>query len=164
MLDSSSMREQTVQHDAFEIGNAKLSQESTCMRHHPSAWITELVEAVAGCIEAHSAMGAMGWRYHEEDDLVELVVYATPVELVGGEHDGTIVIPGFTLDVQALQAVFERVTDLYWNAQGLGPGDNGGPHISIEGPYRGHHVWLRVLAEAPDDEEPGLKLDTSASQ
>jgi hypothetical protein len=66
------------------------------MRHRPSAWMTELVEAVAGCMEAHSAMGAMGWRYREEDDLVELVVYATPVELVGGEHDGTIVIPGFT--------------------------------------------------------------------
>jgi hypothetical protein len=55
--------------------------------------MTELVEGVAGCMEAHSPMGALGWRYHEEA-LVELVVYPTPVELVGGEHDGTIVIPG----------------------------------------------------------------------
>jgi hypothetical protein len=125
--------------------------------------MTELVEAIAGCMEAHSAMGKMGWRYHEEDDVAALVVYATPVELVGGEHDGAIVIPGFSLDVQALQGVFERVTDLHWNAQGLGPGDEDGPHISIEGVYQGHHVWLQVLAEAPEDEEPGLKLDTSAS-
>jgi hypothetical protein len=38
------------------------------------------------------------------------VVYATPMELVGGEHDGAIVLPGFSLDVQAVQNVFERVT------------------------------------------------------
>lgn len=133
------------------------------MGHPPSSWMQELVEAVTGCMEAHSAMGAMGWRYLEDDALVELVVFATPVELVGGEHDGAIVIPGFSLDVQALQDVFERVTELQWNAQGLGPGDEDGPHLSIEGTYQGHHVWLRVLAEAPDDEEPGLQLDTSAS-
>ena len=69
---------------AFEIQSAKLSQESTCMAHRPSTWLQELVEAVASCMEAHSAMGGMGWRYHEDDELAELVVYATPVELVGG--------------------------------------------------------------------------------
>ena len=37
------------------------------MGHRPSAWMTELVEGVAGCMEAHSPMGALGWRYHEED-------------------------------------------------------------------------------------------------
>jgi len=134
------------------------------MGHHPSAWMTELVEGVAGCMEAHSPMGPLGWRYHEDEELVELVIYPTPVELVGGEHDGTIVIPGFSLDVQALQAVFERVTALDWHAQDVGPDDDDGPHISLEGTYQGHAVWLRVLAEAPDDEEPGLQLDTSASQ
>jgi hypothetical protein len=134
------------------------------MEHRPSAWMTELVESVAGCMEAHSPMGALGWRYHEEEELLELVVYPTPVELVGGEQDGTIVLPGFSLDVQALQAVFERVTALSWYAQDFGPDDEEGPHLSLEGTYQGHAVWLRVLAEAPDDEEPGLRLDTSASQ
>ena len=65
------------------------------MGRRPSAWMTELVEAVAGCMEAHSPMGALGWRYQEEDELAELVVYPTPVALVGGEHDGAIVLPGF---------------------------------------------------------------------
>ena len=133
------------------------------MGHRPSAWMTELVEGVAGCMEAHSPMGALGWRSHAEEELVELVVYPTPVELVGGAHDGTIVLPGFSLDVQALQAVFERVTALSWHAQDVGPDDEDGPHLSLEGTYQGHAVWLRVLAEAPDDEAPGLQLDTSAS-
>jgi hypothetical protein len=148
---------------ACDMQSAKLSQESTCMEPRSSSWMTELVEAVAGCMEAYSAMGAMGGRYHEDDERAELVVYATPVELVGGEHDGAIVMPGFSLDVQALQGVFEHVTELHWHAQGFGPDDDDGPHISIEGTYQGHHVWLRVLAAAPEDEEPGLQLDTSAS-
>jgi hypothetical protein len=114
-------------------------------------------------MEARSVMGAMGWRYLEDDALVELVVYATPVELVAGAYDGAIVMPGFSLDVQAFQEVFERVIALQWHAQGFGPGDEDGPHLSIEGTYQGHHVWRRVLAEAPDDAEPGLQLDTSAS-
>jgi hypothetical protein len=133
------------------------------MGRHPSAWMTELVEGVAGCMEAHSPIGELGWRYHEDEELLELMVYPTPVKLVGGEHDGAIVMPGFSLDVLALQAVFERVTALHWHAQDFGPDDEDGPHLSLEGTYQGHPVWLRVLAEAPDDEEPGLELDPSAS-
>ena len=93
------------------------------MEYRPAAWMTELVEGVAGCMDAHSPIGALGWRYHEEEDLLELVVYPTPIQLVGGEHDGAIVIPGFSLDVLALQAVFERVTALHWHAHDVGPDD-----------------------------------------
>jgi hypothetical protein len=133
------------------------------MGHRPSAWMTALVEGVAGCMEAHGPIGGLEWRYHEDEELLELVVYPTPVKLVGGEHDGTIVLPGFSLDVLALQAVFERVTALHWHAHDWGPDDEDGPHLSLEGIYQGYAVWLRVLAEAPDDEEPGLELDTSIS-
>ncbi len=133
------------------------------MQHQPSAWLPVLVEAVADCMEAQSPMGPIGWRYYEENEHLELLVYATPVALVGGEHDGAIVVPGFSLDVQALQALFERVTALRWQAHGFGPDDEDGPHLSLEGTYQGHNVWLRVLAEAPEDEEPGLTLDTAVS-
>lgn len=47
----------------------------------------------------------------EDDELVELVVYATPVELVGGEYDGAIVIPEFSLDMQALVVPRPAVLD-----------------------------------------------------
>ena len=124
-------------------------------------WIEELAELVSGCIEAHSPMGPMKWQYLEEDDLGELLVYPTPVELVGGEEDGAIVIAGFYLDLHELLAAFEQVTGLQWYAHGLGPYDRDGPHVSLEGIYQGHEVWLRVLAEPPEDEEPGLQLDAS---
>jgi hypothetical protein len=123
-----------------------------------------LVDVVAECFDAHSPMGPLGFRYLEEEALGELVVYPTPVELIGGAADGTVVIPGFSLDLQALLAAFERVTGLQWCAHGFGPHDPEGPCVSLEGIYQGHPVWLRMLAEPPEDEAPGLQLDTSASQ
>ncbi len=108
------------------------------MADNPSAWLSEFVEAVSDCMESHSAAGPVGWRvYEEDDDTVELLIYAMSVELMGGEYDGTIVLPGFSLDVQALQSLFERVTALDWKAQGLGPSDDAGPCLSIEGIYQG---------------------------
>jgi hypothetical protein len=134
------------------------------MAQQPPAWMAALVDMVADCLETHSPMGPLGFRYLEEEALGELVVYPTPVELIGGAADGTVVIPGFSLDLQALLAVFERVTGLQWCAHGFGPHDPEGPCVSLEGIYQGHPVWLRMLAEPPEDEAPGLQLDTSASQ
>ncbi len=133
------------------------------MAQHPPPWMEALVDVVAECLDAHSPMGPLGFRYREEDEHGELVVYPTPVELVGGAADGTVVIPSFSLDLHALLAAFERVTVLQWCAHGFGPHDPEGPCVSLEGLYQGHPVWLRVLAEPLEDEEPGLQLDTSAS-
>jgi len=36
-----------------------------------------------------------------------------------------------------------------------------GPCVSVEGQFAGHQGWLRVLAYAPDDEEPGMKFDAT---
>jgi hypothetical protein len=33
--------------------------------------------------------------------------------------------------------------------------------LSVDGLYQGHEVYLQVLAYAPEDEEPGMKLETS---
>ena len=70
-------------------------------------------------------------------------------------------LPGFSLDVQTLLSAFQEVEAVYWNSQGMGPYDDEGPRISIEGIYQGHDVWLRILAEPPEDEEPGMELDVS---
>ena len=106
-------------------------------------------------------MGPLEYGYRLEEDIVELIVYPTPVELVGGAVDGAVVVPGFSLDLQMLPAAFERVDALHWQAHSMGSYDLEGPHLSLEGIYQGHHVWLRVLSEPPEEAEPGLRLDTS---
>jgi hypothetical protein len=83
----------------------------------------------------------------------------TPGEIVGGAQDGAVIVPGFSLDMQGLISAFEKVAVFHWRSQSFGPHDNLGPHVSIEGVYQGHEVWLQVLAEAPEDEEPGFKVD-----
>jgi hypothetical protein len=69
------------------------------------------------------------------------------------------VAPGFALDLERLRAAFDRVDDFGWNALRLNDPD--GPYVWVEGDYRGHDIWLRVLSQAPEDEDPGMKLDVS---
>ena len=40
---------------------------------------------------------------------------------------------------------------------------SGGPEITIEGVYAGHELFLQLLAEPPEDEEPGMELDATRS-
>ncbi len=123
------------------------------------AWLDDLLEAVAHCVEPDSPMGPLGMRYWEEDDFWEIRIFPTPVELVGGAQDGAVVLPGFTLDLRELQAAFEEIVECVWNALGLNVPE--GPHVAIEGTFQGHEVYLQVLARPPEDEEPGLKVDTT---
>jgi len=103
-------------------------------------------------------MGPLGFRFWEDEGCWVVLIYPRPVELVGGSVDGEVVAPGFSLDLEELRSLFDRVDACSW--QTLGFNDNEGPHVSIEGIYQGHDVFLQVLAYAPDDEDPGLKVDT----
>jgi hypothetical protein len=117
-----------------------------------------LVETVAGNMTTFSGPGPLGFLYQEEEGVWEIVIYPKPVELIGGADDGDIVVPGFSLDLEDLRGEFERVDAVSW--QSLGYPNSEDPHVSIEGVYQGHEVFVQVLAYAPEDEEPGMKLDT----
>jgi hypothetical protein len=130
--------------------------------HGPLApdWLEDLIEAVAGCMEVDEPMGSLGYRWHDEDgDFWEIDLYPTPIELVGGAVDGAIVDPGYSLDLAALQEVFERIDALYWNTHGYHGSEP--PFVSLEGIYEGREVYLRVLSAAPDGEEPGMKFQVN---
>jgi hypothetical protein len=124
------------------------------------AWMDAVVWAVADAMTAHGVPARLGVRYSEDDGAWEVLVYQLPVELVGGRHDGEVVSPGFSLDLEAVRSAFTRVDDMTWQAHPLGEGDEG-PCVSVEGEYAGRPVWLRVLAFAPDDEGPGETFDTN---
>lgn len=127
----------------------------------PPDWLESLVDEVGGCMEAHNVLGPLGYRWGEEDDAWQVMVYACAAELVGGAEDGAAISPGFSLDLQKLFAAFSQVTDVHWQSHGFGPHDHAGQHISIEAVYQGHEVFLQVLREAPPDEDPQFKVDFS---
>jgi len=122
-------------------------------------WLGELLDTVAACVAADSPMGPLGLRYREEEGFWEIWIYPTPVELVGGRHDGEVVVPGFSLDLEQLRGEFDSIAALGWNSLGLNLPE--GPYIFAEGLFQGHEVYLQVLAYAPEGEEPGLKVDAS---
>ena len=122
------------------------------------SWLQPLADRIAGTIEAHSLMGPMAWQYWPEEGLHHLIFFPRSILLKGGAQDGQQVVPGYSVDIQAVSAMLQRVDSVYWTTQGLG-GDDEGPRISIEGLYEGHQVWLRLLAEPPADEEPGMELE-----
>jgi hypothetical protein len=121
-----------------------------------SDFLESLFDAIAAGLTPESPMGPLGFRWREEEDFWEIDAYPTPVELIGGATDGAVVTPGFSLDLEQLRSAFDQVEDLGWNALGWPDGD--GPFIWLEGVYQGHDIFLRVLSEAPEGEEPGAKL------
>jgi hypothetical protein len=124
----------------------------------PVLWVLHLVEAVSACMMADSPMGPLGCHFSNEEEKWLIDVYPTTVEVVGGKLDGEVLDPGFSLDLEQLRNLFDRVDAMHW--QSLGLSDAEGPMVAIEGFYGGHDVYLRVLTYAPDDEEPGMKLNT----
>jgi len=108
-------------------------------------------------MESLSGPDPVGFLYREEAGFWDIAIYPKSVEVVGGPEDGEILAPGFSLDLEGLRAEFERVDGISWKSLGWPGGE--GPHVSIEGAFRGHQVFLQVLAYAPEDEEPGSKLD-----
>jgi hypothetical protein len=121
-----------------------------------SDFLESLFATIAAGLTPESPMGPLGFRWRDEEDFWEIDAYPTLVELIGGAADGAVVTPGFSLDLDHLRRAFEQVEDFGWNAIGWPDGD--GPFIWIEGVYQGHDVFLRVLAEAPEGEEPRVKL------
>ncbi len=126
------------------------------------AWMESLIDVVLGSIEVHTLMGPLGFRYGEDGGLWEIMVYPTPVELSGGDVDGLVVSPGFSLELEPMLAAFDEIADMRWSVYRYGLHDLDGPELSIEGVYEANKVFLRILAQAPEDEEPGIKVDTSA--
>ena len=125
----------------------------------PPAWLEALFEDVMNGIEVHN-LGNFGYRYGDADgdEPWEILLYPTPVELHSSTEDGSLVSPGFSLDVKVVCDTFDTIDSLYWIAHSFSPDDQRNPSVAIEGEYQGHPVYLKILAYAPEDEPPSMSL------
>jgi hypothetical protein len=135
----------------------------------PPRWLDTLIEDVMNGVEGHSLIGTFGYRYRsaddaDDDDVWEVVLYPTPIELRGGDQHGAVIDPGFSLDLLALLALFDNVVAFQWTAHPFLPGDRAFPAVAIEGTVQGHGVSLQIQATAPDDEPPGMTFDVPPTQ
>jgi hypothetical protein len=120
------------------------------------AWLDALLEVVVGAVEAQ-APSRVGLRFRQADAVWEVVVYLLPIELVGGAHDGEVVIPVFSVKLERLRSAFTRMDELTWEAHP----EKDGPSIFLEGQFADRQVRLRILAFAPPDEQPATKIDVN---
>jgi hypothetical protein len=93
--------------------------------------------------------------FDEELGQWEVTLFASRTEIIGGPEDGTLCDATFAVDLRDLLPLLDDVESFYWQANPLGDEDELGPHVAIEGAYRGQPVWLRIVAIAPDRFEAG---------
>jgi hypothetical protein len=120
-------------------------------------WLDSLLDEVGACISAESPMEGLSLLHRVEEGFWEVDIFPEAIELVGGANDGAVVNPLFSIDLERLRSVFEKVDDFGWNALGWHDGD--GSYIWVEGLHLGRPVYLRVLAEDPRDNAPRAKVD-----
>lgn len=121
----------------------------------PPAWLAELANHVTAVIRPADVMSPLGCHYQFVDGVWEVTIFASMTEIVGGERDGLRFPSRFSIDLQALLLLFDEVATAEWQVLPLGPEDDLGAHLSIEGTYGEQPVWLRIPAQAPQRFEIG---------
>lgn len=116
---------------------------------HPE-WLTELAESVSRLMHPHDVLSPVGCHYHQDEDLCEVLVFASQTEVYGGRRDGRRFPSRFTLDVKSLISLFTSIDAVEWQALRQDAEDDVGAHLAIVGDYRGRRLCLRIPSRAPD--------------
>lgn len=131
----------------------------------PPDWISSLTGALTAHFTATALpapMGAHVQRSKSEtpDGIWEVSVFYGKTEIIGGPQDGHRTDTSFWLDLTGLGGLFDQIDAFYWQAAQLGSGDDFGPHVGVEGVFRGHPVRVRLLAKAPAQFPAARSADT----
>lgn len=120
------------------------------------ATVQELFDEVRQCVHSSSPMGPLACRWHNDYGFLDVQVFPTPMELVGGPHDGAVVNPDVDFDLLQIQGVFDSLLAVTWNIES---DEREYQYLCIQGQYRGRDVWLTIFAGAPEGEKPTIKSD-----
>jgi|TARA_R110000850_G_scaffold191101_20_gene317786 hypothetical protein len=126
----------------------------------PPSWLKTMANQVASLMYDVDMLSPIGCHFFHNGSRNEweVTLFASSTEIVGGEWDGVLAPSKFCFNILKLGEIFEEVESLYWQALPVDYDDQLGCHISIEGKYEGERVWVRVLAEAPEEFEAGRRM------
>lgn len=129
----------------------------------PPNWLAELADVVATAIVGVALPAPIGCHFFRNELLNqwELTLFPGTTEIVGGKLDGRIKPSPFTLDLARLTWALDSLDRFHWQSHRLGADDELGPHVSLEGTHQGHAVWVRILAEAPEQFEISRRVHTA---
>jgi hypothetical protein len=132
----------------------------------PPEWLRELAGALAEHLVAAALPAPLGAHVQHTTDaeapqgVWELSIFYGKTDVVGGPQDGLQTDTPFWLDLAGVLKAFNRLDAIFWQSASLGPNDDLGPHVAIEGEYRGQAVRVRVLAAAPPQFPAARSADT----
>lgn len=117
----------------------------------PAAWLSGLADAIAMTVAPLTTepLPALDCHFTKYEGVWEITLFTESTEVVGGPEDGSIRHSPLGVRVAEILDLFQSVSSCNWQTQAFGPEDDLGPHLSIEGLYKGRMVWLRILAAAP---------------
>lgn len=120
-------------------------------------WLENLADDVILNVQAFDALPPLGCHYFFHQDVAqwEVTVFAARTEIVGGPYDGISAEAQLTVNLDGLRELFTDIRSFRWQTDRVDDTDDLGAHVSVEGNYRGNHVWLRVLAYSPEQIEAG---------
>lgn len=127
-------------------------------------WLTVFVDAITAHIHSYGLLSPLGCHVHYVEDVWEITIFASRIEIVGGSHDGRCCNPPFAVDICRLQETFSEIEAVFWQAQPLGLTDEIGAHLSIEGIYDQQRIRLRLTAAAPSQFDTGCRVHINRSQ
>lgn len=131
---------------------------------NPPEWLHQFADEVAAQLRAVDVLAPLGCHIYQGSGASEVTLFVSTTEIVGGPQDGRHKVSRFFVDLLALTQVFDAIRSFAWQAQGLGAQDDIGPHVAIEGDYRGHAVWLRIPAMAPKQFPAGRRAHAHLAQ
>lgn len=118
--------------------------------------IQELADRIRKCAGSRAPMGPLACRWSVDYGFIDLEMFPTPIELVGGPDDGAVVDPDVDFDLLRILEAFDRVDGLGWTLDGE---DRECHYVGFRGAYRGYDVWVTLFAGAPAGEKPTMKSD-----
>lgn len=126
----------------------------------PPSWLNSMANQVASLMYDVDVLSPIGCHFFFNDSRNEweVTLFASNTEIVGGEWDGVLAPSKFCFDILKVGQIFGEIQAMHWQALPVDFDDQLGPHVSIEGTYEGHQVWVRVLAESPEEFEPGRRV------
>jgi hypothetical protein len=122
------------------------------------ATVQSLFDAACDCIHSDRELGPFRCRWRLDLGFIDVSIYPTPVEFVGGRRDGQLVDPDLSqIDLIGLQEVFDDVYEFYWSVES---DERQHQCVCLEGVYGDYDtLTLALYAGAQEGEKPGRRVN-----
>ena len=120
----------------------------------PAKWVNEFVTRVTDAMTMLNEPAEIACHFYWNESVGsdgewEITLFAEP-EMLGGRLDAYPIQPATSVDVVSVLTVFDSLDSCRWQSEAVTFDDDLGPHLSVEGTYQGHLIWLRLLSRAPE--------------